>query len=47
VATVDDTVKEMTRAHRTLVHIFYAYASADIPWCPMYYPMVQPLGMVG
>jgi hypothetical protein len=25
-------VKEMIRAHLTLVHIFHVYASADTPW---------------
>jgi hypothetical protein len=25
-------VKEMIRAHLTLVHVFHAYASADTPW---------------
>jgi hypothetical protein len=32
VAAVHDAVKEMIRAHLTLVHIFHAYASADTPW---------------
>jgi hypothetical protein len=32
VAIVHDTVKETTRAHLTLVHVFHAYASADTPW---------------
>jgi hypothetical protein len=32
VATVHNTVKEMIRAHLTLVHIFHAYASVDTPW---------------
>jgi hypothetical protein len=32
VATIHNEVKEMTRAHLTLVHIFHAYASADTPW---------------
>jgi hypothetical protein len=32
VTTVHDTVKEMIRAHLTLVHVFHAYASADTPW---------------
>jgi hypothetical protein len=32
VATVHDAVKEMIRAHLTLVHVFHAYASAGIPW---------------
>jgi hypothetical protein len=32
VATVHDAVKEMIRAHLTLVHIFHAYASANTPW---------------
>jgi hypothetical protein len=31
VATVHDVVKEMIRAHLTLVHIFHTYASADTP----------------
>jgi hypothetical protein len=25
-------VKEMIRAHLTLVHVFHAYASVDTPW---------------
>jgi hypothetical protein len=32
VAIVHDVVKEMIRAHLTLVHVFYAYALAVIPW---------------
>ncbi len=32
VATIHDEVKEMIRAHLTLVHVFHAYASADTPW---------------
>jgi hypothetical protein len=32
VAIVHNVVKEMIRAHLTLVHIFHAYASADTPW---------------
>jgi hypothetical protein len=32
VATVHDAVKEMIKAHLTLVHVFHAYASADTPW---------------
>jgi hypothetical protein len=32
VATVHDAVKEMTRTHLTLVHVFHAYASADTLW---------------
>jgi hypothetical protein len=32
VATVHNAVKEMIRAHLTLVHIFHAYASMDTPW---------------
>jgi hypothetical protein len=32
VATVHDVVKEMIRAHLTLVHVFHMYASADTPW---------------
>jgi hypothetical protein len=31
VATIHDEVKEMIRAHLTLVHVFHAYASADTP----------------
>jgi hypothetical protein len=31
VAIVHDTVKEMIRAHLTLVHVFHVYASADTP----------------
>jgi hypothetical protein len=32
VATIHDEVKEMIRAHLTLVHIFHAYALEDTPW---------------
>jgi hypothetical protein len=32
VATIHDEVKEMIRAHLTLVHIFHAYASVDTSW---------------
>jgi hypothetical protein len=32
VATVHNAVKEMIRAHLTLVHVFHAYASVDTPW---------------
>jgi hypothetical protein len=32
VAIIHDEVKETTRAHLTLVHIFHAYSSADTPW---------------
>jgi hypothetical protein len=32
VATVYDAVKEMIRAHLTLVHVFHTYASADTLW---------------
>jgi hypothetical protein len=32
VATIHDAVKEMIRAHLTLVHVFHVYALADIPW---------------
>jgi hypothetical protein len=32
VATIDDEVKEMIRAHLTLVHVFLAYALVDTPW---------------
>jgi hypothetical protein len=32
VATIHDEVKEMIRAHLTLVHVFHAYASSDTPW---------------
>jgi hypothetical protein len=32
VTTVHDAIKEMIRAHLTLVHVFHVYASADTPW---------------
>jgi hypothetical protein len=32
VATVHNAVKEMIRAHLTLVHVFHTYASTDTPW---------------
>jgi hypothetical protein len=32
VATIHNAVKEMIRAHLTLVHVFHAYASVDTPW---------------
>jgi hypothetical protein len=32
VATVNNAVKEMIKAHLTLVHVFHAYASTDTPW---------------
>jgi hypothetical protein len=32
VTTVHNVVKEMIRAHLTLVHVFHAYASAGTPW---------------
>jgi hypothetical protein len=32
VITIHDKVKETIRTHLTLVHVFYAYASADTPW---------------
>jgi hypothetical protein len=32
VSTIHDEVKEMIRAHLTLVHVFHAYASMDTPW---------------
>jgi hypothetical protein len=32
VAILHDAVKETIKAHLTLVHVFHAYASADIPW---------------
>jgi hypothetical protein len=31
-ATVHNAVKEMIRAHLTLVHVFHTYASTDTPW---------------
>jgi hypothetical protein len=31
VATVHNAVKETIRSHRTLVHVFHAYASMDTP----------------
>jgi hypothetical protein len=32
VATIHDVVKEMIKAHLTLVHVFHTYASPDTPW---------------
>jgi hypothetical protein len=32
VATVHNAVKETTRAHLTLVHVFHVYASVDTRW---------------
>jgi hypothetical protein len=32
VATIHDEVKEMIRAHLTLVHVFHVYASVKTPW---------------
>jgi hypothetical protein len=32
VAKIHDEVKEMIGAHLTLVYVFHAYASTDIPW---------------
>jgi hypothetical protein len=32
VATIHDAVKEMIRAHLTLVHVFHTYALTDTPW---------------
>jgi hypothetical protein len=32
VATNHNEVKEMIRAHHTLVHVFHAYALVDTPW---------------
>jgi hypothetical protein len=32
VPTIHDEVKEMIRAHLTIVHVFHVYASADTPW---------------
>jgi hypothetical protein len=32
VATVHDTVKEMIKAHLTLVNVFHVYASIDTSW---------------
>jgi hypothetical protein len=32
VAIVHDAIKEMMRAHLTLVHVFHTYVSADTPW---------------
>jgi hypothetical protein len=32
VAKIHDEVKEMIRAHLTLVHVFHAYASVDTSW---------------
>jgi hypothetical protein len=32
VAIIHDEVKETTRVHLTLVHVFHVYISADTPW---------------
>jgi hypothetical protein len=32
VATINDEVEEMIKAHLTLVHVFHTYASVDTPW---------------
>jgi hypothetical protein len=32
VATVHNVIKEMIRAHLTLVHVFHTYASTDTQW---------------
>jgi hypothetical protein len=32
VAIIHDAIKEMIRAHLTLVHIFHTHASVDTPW---------------
>jgi hypothetical protein len=32
VATIHDEIKEMIRAHVTLVHVFHMYTSMDTPW---------------
>jgi hypothetical protein len=47
VTIVNNVVKEMIRAHLTLVHVFHSYASADTHGWPMHYPIIHPLGMVG
>jgi hypothetical protein len=47
VETIHNAVKEMIRAHLTLVHVFHAYASPDTPWVPMHYPIVHTFFMVG
>jgi hypothetical protein len=47
VATIHDEVKEMTRAHLTLVHIFYAYASANTSLMTHALSHLYPLGMIG
>jgi hypothetical protein len=44
VATVHDFVKEMIRAHLTLVHVFHAYASADTPWVAHALSHCTPIG---
>jgi hypothetical protein len=31
-ATVHNVVKEMIRAHLTILHVVHTYASADTPW---------------
>jgi hypothetical protein len=47
VATIHDVVKEMIRAHLTLVYVFHAYASADKPGVAHALSHVHLLGMVG
>jgi hypothetical protein len=37
------TIKESSRAHLTLVHIFHAYASADTPWTAHALSRVSPV----
>jgi hypothetical protein len=32
VTTIHDDVKEMIRAHLTLVHVFHMYTTTDTPW---------------
>jgi hypothetical protein len=37
------TIKEPSRAHLTLVHVFHAYASADISWVTYALSRVSPV----
>jgi hypothetical protein len=47
VATVHNAVKEMIRAHLTLVHVFHAYASTDTPWVAHVLSHFTPVRYVG
>jgi hypothetical protein len=47
VATIHDEVKEMIRAHLTLVHSSMRMPQWTHHGWPMHYPNIHPLGMVG